>query len=519
MIIEKLLRRISYGLTDESLERAKKLGYEAFIKEQLRPEKEDDAACKKRIEAYKIPVKYHKKGKKIESKWNFEYLKAAIPQLWEIAKNKKNLAGPEKRRPGSELVLANWLRATYSKWQLRELLVDFWHNHFNVSMDAHEAIPILLPHYDREVIRKHALGNFREFLEAVAKHPCMLYYLDNALSKASPANENYARELFELHTLGAGHYLNHLYNRWREVPGAENGKPEGYIDEDVYEAARAFTGWTVADGRNDEKGGKLPNTGEFYYFEGWHDNYQKRVLGVDFAPNQAPMVDGKKVLDLVAYHPATAQHLCYKLCQRFVEDEPSKALVDQAAELWIKLKDEPDQIAQVLEFIFLHKSFKASLGMKLKRPPELIFSYIRALGADFQPNQHLFWMFTQMGYRYFSWPTPTGHPATADYWLNSNMLLSRWNMMTALLDDWHKLLDLEIETRQESLNSCREMAHYWAKRFLGEVPSSPTIDRMIQFLAAGGVGDAPPFGDERDVRHRTYQMIALLGMSPEFQYC
>jgi uncharacterized protein (DUF1800 family) len=519
MLIRKLLERISYGLTEESLKEAEELGYEAYVKAQLSPEEGDDARTKSLLEGYRIPVKFHKKGKKVETKWNFEYLKADIPKLWEIAKNKKNLAGPEKRRPGSELVLANWLRAVYSKWQLRELLVDFWHNHFNVSMDANEAIAILLPHYDRTVIRKNALGNFRVFLEDVAKHPAMLYYLDNALSKASPANENYARELFELHTLGAKHYLNHLYNRWREVPGAEAGKPEGYIDEDVYEAARAFTGWTVADGRSDDKGGKLPDTGEFYYFEGWHDNYQKRVLGVEFAPNQAPLVDGKKVLDLVAYHPATAQHICYKICQRFVEDEPPKALVDEAAVLWIKLKEDPQQIRKVLEYILLHKSFKASLGLKVKRPPELIFSYIRALGADFNPNQHLFWMFSQMGYQYFSWPTPTGHPATADYWLNSNMLLGRWNMMTTLLDDWHKLLEFDFENLDLKGKSCRQIVEYWTNRFLGEVPSSPTVERMTQFLAAGGVGDEPPFGDERDVRHRFYQMIALLGMSPEFQYC
>ncbi len=519
MLIEKLLQRISYGLTPESLQRAKELGYKAYIQEQLSPKDQLDEECQQLLKNCKFPVRFSKKGKKIETTWGFEYLNADIPELWKLALNRKNLARPERNRPGSELVLATWIRAVYSKWQLRELIVEFWHNHFNVSIEAHDAIPILLPHYDRTVIRQHSLGNFRALLAAVAKHPCMLYYLDNALSKASPANENFARELFELHTLGAKHYLNHLYNRWKEVPGALEGQPQGYIDEDVYEAARAFTGWTVADGRNDDKGGKLPNTGQFYYFDAWHDNYQKRVLGTEFPPNQAPMQDGEKVLDLVAFHPATAKHLCYKLCQRFVEDDPPSALVEQAAELWLKLKEAPDQIKQVLEFILMHKNFKAALGTKIKRPPELIFSYIRALGVEFKPNEQLFWMMQQMGYRYFSWPTPTGHPDTAEYWVNSNMLLSRWNMMSTLLDNWHQLLEIDpINELPKEVRSSRQIADYFINRFFGSAEIPETRRRMIQLLAAGGIGDDPPFGEERDVAYRLQQMIALLGMSPEFQY-
>ena len=138
----------------------------------------------------------------------------------------------------------------------------------------------------------------------------MLVYLNNRSSRAGSANENYARELLELHTLGRGAYLNTLYDRWRDVPGATEGRPQGYIDQDVYEAARAFTGWTIADGTGLGGGMALPATGAFTYVEAWHDGYQKRVLGHEFDPFQAPMADGRKVLDLVADHPATAWNVC-----------------------------------------------------------------------------------------------------------------------------------------------------------------------------------------------------------------
>ena len=156
--------------------------------------------------------------------------------------------GAERRRPREEVTAATILRAVHSRWQLREVMVAFWHDHFNVDAFSADEVSVALPTYDRDVIRRHAFGNFRDFLEAVATSTAMLYYLSNRSSRAGAANENYGRELFELHTLGRDAYLNDRYDRWRSVPGALKGAPVGYIDEDVYEAARAFTGWTVEDG-------------------------------------------------------------------------------------------------------------------------------------------------------------------------------------------------------------------------------------------------------------------------------
>ena len=259
-----------------------------------------------------------------------DYLHASRAELWPLTDFMAGLPWTEWFRPAAEVWAATWMRAVYSRWQLREVVADFWHDHFHVAFFAgDQRVTPLLPLYDRDVIRKHAFGNFREFLEAVARSDAMLRYLNNASSRASPANENYARELFELHTLGADNYLNDHFANWREVPEGADGVALGYIDEDVYEAARAFTGWTIADGGETGREERLPGGGGFHYFDGWHDDYQKRVLGVELTSHQEPLADGRRILDLVAAHPATARNVCAKLCRHLVGGEPPPALVQE----------------------------------------------------------------------------------------------------------------------------------------------------------------------------------------------
>ncbi len=194
------------------------------------------------------------------------------------------MAPQERSFLRTAVACATAIRAVHSRWQLREVLVDFWHNHFNVNAVGENLVAVALPTYDGEVIRRHALGNFREMLEAVAKSAAMQIYLNNRSSRGGAANENFARELFELHTLGRPAYLNALYNRWRDVPGALDGRPQGYIDQDVYEASRSFTGWSIEDGVGIGGGRRLPMTGKFTYVENWHDNYQKSILARDLDP-------------------------------------------------------------------------------------------------------------------------------------------------------------------------------------------------------------------------------------------
>ncbi len=505
-------QKITYGLTPELAEKIKKIGFSNYLDQQLSPNEADDTVYLQKFQTTKYVIEQGKK----QEQYSFSYLKKTAQELFSKL-NKPEVK--EKNLPAFEVYADTWLRAIYSQWQVREMLVEFWHNHFNVNVQADERIGISLPLFDA-LIRKHCLGNFRELLGATAQSPAMLYYLDNYNSKASPANENYARELFELHTLGSENYLNHLYNRWKEVPNALQEKPIGYIDEDVYEAARAFTGWTVADGTNNEKGGNFPNTGEFLYYEGWHDNYQKRVLGVEFAPNQPPMADGQKVLDLLAAHPATARFVCTKLCRRFVSDSPPESLVKKVTTIWLANLKSPDQIKQVLKAILTSEEFKQNAGQKSKRPFELLISTFRALQMDLQPNQTLVYLFAQTGQTPFMWATPTGHPDVATYWHTPNLLLSRWNVLMSLLgEDWHKITKPELVNKMPTtLKTAREITEYWLNRFLPAGYSEKLKQKASNFIAGGGDIDDEPFFYNNDERnHKILNMIALMAMSPEFQ--
>lgn len=518
------LSKLTYGPRSEDLKYLRKVGVEHFVEQQLNPESLPDHDCEARIRAAKLHIEYQA-GSENGKKWPHRsenrplvWLDKSSNELWTLVDSQNGLPWEEKVRPAEEIRVATVLRAVYSSRQLEEILTQFWHNHFNINIDKDEKISALLPVYDRDVIRKHCLGNFRQFIEAVATSGSMLYYLDNALSKASPANENYARELFELHTLGAENYLNHLYNRWREVPGAANGRAIGYIDQDVYEAARAFTGWTIADGSDDGKGENFPNTGHFHYYEGWHDNYQKRVLGAEFDPNQAPMADGRRVLDIVAYHPATAYRLCKKLCIRLVSDNPPEELVKRAMDVWLAEKSSPDQIKKVVRTIVTSPEMLGSFGQKVKNPFELVVSFLRTTGADVKPNANLLWALSQMGYRLFNYHAPTGHPDFSDYWLSTNVMVRRWNVVSNLTSDWMEAATFNIAQQvPETVKTSEQIAGYWLNRLLGNVPSS-YHKALTAFLAQSGNPHAEPTGDDDDdLVQRLNCMVALIAMLPEFQ--
>lgn len=509
----KILNRIGFGANTASLDRLTKLGFKSYVEEQLNPSEKEAP----------ILVAQRKKFKFVQDELGikgqpFHYIHAELSELWELTKNEE-----KQTLPAAEVIIHTWLNAIYSPWQLREIMVHFWHNHFNISVHADERIAATLPLYDREVIRKNCFGNFRTFLEDVAKSQAMLLYLDNASSRASPANENFARELFELHTLGKDNYLNHLYNKWREVPGATEGKAQGYIDEDIYEAARAFTGWTIADGAWTENGDK-PNTGAFLYLEKWHDNYQKRILGVEFDSNQAPLSDGQKVLDLLAFHEGTARFLCTKLCIRLIADQPPESIVNKAVKTWIKHQESPQQIQAVLQTILLSEEFMDSLGSKVKNPFELLCSMIRTLDLDFMPNLNLQWMLQQMGYHLFSWATPTGHPDQASYWLNSSMMLKRWNSMPSILfDNWHKMTFFDVDTLiPESVKSTQEIVQFFITKILGSSKALP-VEQQQQLihilLRENKTEDEPPLTYSKEDRaYRFAHIVVLILMSPPFQY-
>lgn len=515
------LNRMAYGPRPGDIERLQTMGFESYVEEQLNPTAEDPDVDAK-LAATRLEINGEQRP--------LSSLTMSLAELWAVNKNEDYA---ERVHPAEQVRAAAWLRAIYSQWQLREVLVEFWHNHFHVNVRSYPQVAATFPLYDR-LMRQHCLGNFRTFLEEIARSVAMQYYLNNVVSKGTPPNENYARELFELHTLGSDNYLNHLYDDWRSVPGAEDSPPLplGYIDEDVYEAARAFTGWTIANGAYIDGGGTLPDTGEFYYFNDWHDRFQKRVLATEIRRDQAPELDGKTVLDLLAQHPGTARHLCTRLCRRLVDDNPPEELIQAATETWLANLTAADQIKQTVRTILLSEQFRTTWGQKVKNPFELAISFLRAIDADCAYTNRLNWRFQQTGYQHFFWPTPTGHPDTQEHWLSTNIMVQRWTLLQGLLTPYLGAATVDFEAQMPpDIQTSRQIVDYWIGRLLQRSVAEPTRSALLDFMCQS-IGDnepptdpdEPPDGrnsdqewERTDYRTRLENLVLLIARIPEFQ--
>jgi uncharacterized protein (DUF1800 family) len=312
----------------------------AYIDQQLDPAAIDDSACDARL-----------------AEAGFTTLEKSRVELW--SDHIVNYGGDYyyRTQPMREVDRAAFVRAIYSRRQLVEVLADFWHDHFNVYGWEYP-IYAMFAYYDRAVIRANLLGNFRTMLGKVAKSTTMLYYLDNYTNTRAGPNENWAREVFELHALGAENYLG--VRRQSEVPTDEKGRPVGYVDDDVYEATRCFTGWTVANSDSSPGG----HTGLFLFRDDWHDRFQKTVLGAFIPADQETTKDGDDVLDVLASHPGTGRHICRKLCRRLIADNPPESVVQSAAALFSEKSEAPDQLAQVVRHILRSTEFRMTWGQK-----------------------------------------------------------------------------------------------------------------------------------------------------------
>lgn len=414
----------------------------------------------------------------------------------------------ERVRPAHEVIAAAMIRAVHAPAQLREVMAQFWHDHFSVNAQKDEFTAAFFPGYDR-LIREGALGNFRDLLGKIARSPAMLYYLNNADSRASPANENFARELLELHTLGAGNYFNDRYNDWQSVPKDAGGLAQGYLDLDVYEVARAFTGWSVGDGRWLEEGSDAPKTGAFHYVESWHDPYQKRILGVEFLPNSAPMADGDHVLDILAVHPGTARFVCMKIARRLLSDHPDAALVDKLAAVFLSAKDAPDQIAQVIRALVAHPGFATTPPGKLRRPFEFMAALYRASGAQITgtENSHHHELM-RAGWRQHEYGPPTGHPDTIDKWTGASSLNRLIDTALYAHEDWFGVATIDLAATEDGETIAAFLARWAAKTgsdpaglcdALGIDPATPTRNFTV---------------DER--KGAAAAAIAFAALTPEF---
>lgn len=377
----RVLNRTAFGPRPGDVSRVRQQGIDAYLEEQLKP------------------------GRGIRH--GPDWLPVTLPDapavdfrlrlLDTLRMSEGDLLDIPKKQVQDELQQASVIRAVYSRWQLREVMVEFWNDHFNISQTKGDS-PFYKTAYDADAIRAHSLGRFRDLLGATARSPAMLYYLDNARSDKRVPNENYARELMELHTLG--------------VDG-------GYSQDDVVQVAGCFTGWSIKD--------RLWR-GRFEYRPQLHKEGDKRVLGkiVKGRTGEQGVREGEDVLDLLALHPSTAGYLSWKLCRRFVADEPPPALVARVAAEYTR---SGGHITPTLRKLFASQEFRSGKGAKMKRPFDLVIASLRALNANTDgkgPLRHL----GRMGQLPFQWAMPNGYPDVASAW--SSSLLARWNFALAL---------------------------------------------------------------------------------------
>ena len=427
-----VLNRLAYGPRPGEVERVARLVVTTWIERQLRPDRVADPELTRREREFTILS---------------ESPASLARMLGEARRQRRATAGGRAdsmappagvdsqtvmriRRTAGQLQQLAVVRAVVSERQLREVMVDFWTNHFNVQF-AKGLDRVYTPSYVERVIRPHALGRFADLLLATAQSPAMLFYLDNWQSVAAGAvppgadrlsrlrdsarraqimarlprglNENYARELMELHTLG--------------VDG-------GYTQHDVIEVARILTGWSV----------ERPQQGGGFRFNEWaHDDGEKTVRGVRFPGGQG-MDEGLRLLRLLAADPATMHHVSRKLCARFVSDEPPDGCVDDAVAAW---KRSDGDITDVLRAIFTSPDFWSpqAMGAKVKTPLEFIVSAVRAVGGTPDATPRLAQVIARLGEPLYGQPSPAGYPESQEDWVNSGALLLRMNMAIALAAD------------------------------------------------------------------------------------
>jgi len=525
--ILQALNRLGFGPSPGDVERVKEMGLQKWIDQQLRPDSINDSALEARLDRFptlkmssaklvdEFPqpkVAARREGVSIE-----EYRKEQQARMQEVMQanrtedgdpnlmngqiqgkfeNMDSDANPPKgkgqgkgeggfgnqmfnymeihtpQRIVAELSMAKVTRAVYSERQLEEEMVDFWYNHFNVFA-AKGADRWLITSYERDAIRPHAMGKFRDLLEATAKSPAMMFFLDNWLS-ADPAgwakmqreqqqgrgmrqqrmggpfgggpfgrprfpqgqpapangnpndanakgkqkqdrglNENYGRELMELHTLG--------------VDG-------GYTQDDVINVAKAFTGWTIEKPQRDP---------EFFFNDVLHDHTTKTVLGHQI--HGGGMKDGEEVLDILARDPHTAHHISFEIAQRFVADDPPPALVDRMAETFQKTDGD---IREVLHTMIYSPEFwsKEAYRTKIKTPFELVVSATRAVGAEVDVPFALVQWTNRIGQPLYQCEPPTGYSNKADAWVNTGALLNRMNFSLALTGNRLRGTQVNMET-------------------------------------------------------------------------
>jgi uncharacterized protein (DUF1800 family) len=435
-MVAHVLNRVAFGPRPGDVERVRRIGVDAYIDEQLHPERialggtlqqRLDGLDIERLPAGTLIDGYRSEQRAVRAAQAAQAGKAdndtnAIAIKDDVIATRRE----QYRRLALQSSEARLIQAIDSPRQLQEVMTDFWFNHFNVFVGK-DLDRALVANYERDAIRPYALGHFRDLLGATAKHPAMLFYLDNWLSTGANAdvnrnakqqaglNENYARELMELHTLGV----------------EAEGKTGGYSQKDVTELARMLTGWTF-DGRATGRGGPLEGVESqslFIFAPRRHDTGTKFWLGHQIAANGQQ--EGEYALDVLAMHPATAHHISYELAQYFVADEPPPALVDRLTARYLATDGD---IREVMRTMLYSPEFRSSSAMtaKFKTPYQYVVSAARASGVPIINVQPLVGTLQQLGMPLYGCLTPDGYKNTEAAWLNPEGITRRINFVTAL---------------------------------------------------------------------------------------
>ena len=485
-----VLNRLAFGPAPGDLDRVTRMGASAWIAEQMHPERLAlPSWLASQLAGLRTP---NETQRELVQQYREMAKEAKLAKQAETApadgKKPRTEEGGERRRQIATIYVEageeRLLQALGSPRQLEEVLVDFWFNHFNVYQGK-GLVRVLTESYEREAIRPHVFGRFRTMLGATAKHPAMLFYLDNWLSvapgwqprrgagaagKASGLNENYAREVMELHTLG--------------VDG-------GYTQQDVTELARILTGWTmvpqqskrrrVVDGMADSASGHGDSI--FGFDPERHDNGTKTWLGQRVAPGG--QMEGEFALDVLARHPATARHIAFKLARRFVADAPAPALVERLAR---RFQDTDGDLRAVMQSLVDAPEFRDPRPVKFKTPYQYVLSSVRATGIVTTNVKPLMAQLTQLGQPLYGCQTPDGYHDTEADWLNPNAITQRVNFATALASGKLPLQRVDDPNAPAEANGKKAMERQADRAMNRDQPvegSTPPVDAAALLATLG----------------------------------
>ncbi len=451
------LNRLTFGPRVDERARFAEIGLQNYIEEQLDFNTLNDFSCDLRLLTFDTLGMQANQLEAISNELFENYDRESIP---------------------NELRQATLTRQIYSKRQLYEIMVEFWSDHFNIFIEKGNGF-FLKTVDDREVIRKHALGSFRDLAWASAHSPAMMIYLDNQANEKSHPNENYARELMELHTLG--------------VDG-------GYTQNDVMELARCLTGWNVKEHFW---------LGDFVFKDDLHDTGQKNILGLSI--QAAGQAEAEQVIEMLVAHPSTAKLISTKLARRFIADDPPQELIEKAAQTFLDTKGDIKSVLRVILLDGLNpKGFQTPLGFvkpKYKRPANFILSALRMLNVETDAaalHDHLL----RMGQLYFNWPTPDGYPDRSEAWQGS--LMPRWQFAFELIRN-------EIKNTKHNLDSLLDVSSTGILQDDVDSLTSLLLGAPLERVARDGLIDSVRAAGATD--EEILQVIAAsIIASPAFQW-